>query len=310
MTDRELWQAAWKELTLTTDPYPTWKKKGFPASSHWAKAKSLGDQIGALVPPPPSGGVPALASVGSSGVLANRTGGTLSGVNLTGQRFTTVVSFGPSPVTLTNCEFAGGLDSTYPSHGKLTLSYCTLPAAARTGWYFEENPPGSGNPGGSANVFLDHCVFYGAYNVSEATMQAIRPKGAGTLTATDCWFLSYGEPASAAHTEVIQLLYGASMVATRCAFSRTPVSNNTVTGVLYHESPTDGVGGSFTDCVFGGYNTSTGQWSRGGGYYMVGPGQASFVRPTIYSTAGSPSDAWYAGNPPVSLVDPVYVRGI
>ena len=50
MTDKELWQAAWKELTLTTDSYPTWKKKGFPATSHWAKAKALGDQIG-LVPP-------------------------------------------------------------------------------------------------------------------------------------------------------------------------------------------------------------------------------------------------------------------
>ncbi len=63
MTDKELWQAAWKELTLTTDSYPAWKKKGFPASSHWAKAKSLGDQIGPdvppvstnPVPPPPSG---------------------------------------------------------------------------------------------------------------------------------------------------------------------------------------------------------------------------------------------------------------
>lgn len=52
MTDRELWAAAWKELTLTTDPYPTWKKKGFPSSSHWAKAFSLGEQIG--VPSDPS----------------------------------------------------------------------------------------------------------------------------------------------------------------------------------------------------------------------------------------------------------------
>ncbi len=55
MTDQELWAAAWKELALTTDSYPTWKRKGFPASSHWAKAKALGDQIPAapVVPPPP-----------------------------------------------------------------------------------------------------------------------------------------------------------------------------------------------------------------------------------------------------------------
>jgi hypothetical protein len=53
VSDRDLWQAAWKELTLTTDSYPAWKKKGFPASSHWAKARTIGDQIdGSAVPPP------------------------------------------------------------------------------------------------------------------------------------------------------------------------------------------------------------------------------------------------------------------
>lgn len=52
MTDRDLWLAAWKEITLTTDPYPTWVKKGKPASSHFAKAKAEGDQIGAVTPPP------------------------------------------------------------------------------------------------------------------------------------------------------------------------------------------------------------------------------------------------------------------
>lgn len=52
-TDKELWNAAWAELVLTTDSYPTWKKKGYPSSSHWAKAKALGDQIGAVAPPPP-----------------------------------------------------------------------------------------------------------------------------------------------------------------------------------------------------------------------------------------------------------------
>lgn len=53
MTDRDLWLSAWIELTLTTDSYPTWKKKGFPSSSHWAKAKTKGDQIGTTEPVPP-----------------------------------------------------------------------------------------------------------------------------------------------------------------------------------------------------------------------------------------------------------------
>ncbi len=52
MTDQELWAAAWAELTKTTDAYPTWARKGFPSSSHWAIAKKYGDQIGAPIPPP------------------------------------------------------------------------------------------------------------------------------------------------------------------------------------------------------------------------------------------------------------------
>ncbi len=45
MTDRELWEAAWAELTKTTDSYPQWKAKKFPPT-HWSKAKTIGDQIG------------------------------------------------------------------------------------------------------------------------------------------------------------------------------------------------------------------------------------------------------------------------
>lgn len=52
-TDAQLRDQAWAELVQTTDSYPTWKKKGFPASSHWTKAKALLDQIGAVTPPPP-----------------------------------------------------------------------------------------------------------------------------------------------------------------------------------------------------------------------------------------------------------------
>lgn len=53
MSNKELWDGAWLELTKTTDSYPAWKKKGFPSSSHWAHAKSLGDQIGIELPPVP-----------------------------------------------------------------------------------------------------------------------------------------------------------------------------------------------------------------------------------------------------------------
>lgn len=58
MTDKELWDAAWKELTLTTDSYPQWKRKNFPSGTHWSKAKALGDQIGAVVVPPDPNPIP------------------------------------------------------------------------------------------------------------------------------------------------------------------------------------------------------------------------------------------------------------
>lgn len=58
MTDREKWLQAWHELTLTTDSYPAWKKKGYPASSHWAKAKAIGDTIGVTPPPAYGSGLP------------------------------------------------------------------------------------------------------------------------------------------------------------------------------------------------------------------------------------------------------------
>lgn len=54
MTDAEIRDAAVAELEKTTDSYPTWVRKGRPASSHWAKAFGFLAQIGAL-PPPPSG---------------------------------------------------------------------------------------------------------------------------------------------------------------------------------------------------------------------------------------------------------------
>ncbi len=51
MTDRELADAAWAELTKTTASYPSWVKMGRSSSSHWAAAKTLLDQIGTTAPP-------------------------------------------------------------------------------------------------------------------------------------------------------------------------------------------------------------------------------------------------------------------
>lgn len=52
MSDADLAAQAWAEFGQTTDPYPTWVRKGKPASSHWAKGKALLDQIGGSSPPP------------------------------------------------------------------------------------------------------------------------------------------------------------------------------------------------------------------------------------------------------------------
>jgi len=53
MTDAELRDAAWVELTKTTDSYPKWKLRGFPPATGWGRAKSFLDQIGLAPPPPP-----------------------------------------------------------------------------------------------------------------------------------------------------------------------------------------------------------------------------------------------------------------
>jgi hypothetical protein len=55
---------AWHELTLTTDPYPTWVRKGYPSSSHWAHAQSeltaAKSELATIPPPtiPPPPGLP------------------------------------------------------------------------------------------------------------------------------------------------------------------------------------------------------------------------------------------------------------
>lgn len=51
MTDAELRDAAVQEFEKTTDPYPTWVRKGSPSSSHWSKGFALLAQIHGTTPP-------------------------------------------------------------------------------------------------------------------------------------------------------------------------------------------------------------------------------------------------------------------
>ncbi len=238
-----------------------------------------------------AGAIPPLSSVGASGTLTNHAGGTLSGVTLSDKRFTGGVSFGAGAVTLNNCRFDAGITTYYADHGVVTLNYCTNPG--QFGWWFEENAAGVG---GQTNVWLNYCLMDGGL------YQAMRPKGTGAIQVTDTWFVSAGEPTPEVHTEVIQHLFGADGVYTRCAFSREPVSNGTVTAVLTFGDIGDGGGSTFTDCEVGYWNGSA--WVRGGGVYQIYPGQSKWYRPRIHSTAGT---AWYAGNAPAVLVDPVYI---
>ncbi len=68
MTDKELRDAAWAELTQTT---VGWNKvKSYPsdklATTYWGKGKALLDQIGAVVEPPPTGTLPRTITTGGT----------------------------------------------------------------------------------------------------------------------------------------------------------------------------------------------------------------------------------------------------
>jgi len=242
---------------------------------------------------------PAYTSVGASGSLTDHPGGVLSGVTLTNRRFINPVSFGSGDVTLNNCEFKlsttqSMIEVTYPGHGRIEMNYCSN----FNGFWFE---PTNG-VGGQGNVFLDHCLFETA-----APYQAIRPKGTGQITATDCWFRTFGQGPDGIHTEAMQTMDGAGGYFTRCAFSMNPVTNNTVTGCI--NTSNSNPQSTYTDCVFGAYYPSTGQWKQGGGYYRVYPGNSAFYHPTVYTQNGTADQSWYPGGGqlPVVLTNPVYI---
>lgn len=137
MTDRELADAAWLELTKTTDSYPAWVKKNKPASSHWAHAKGLLEQIGLAppLPPPPPTPDPALRRIVvpaySSGAtivttladaraaLANKVGGELVIRNVTFpiDAYTFNRNYQGLKVWFENSPFVGGAAGTAPLYG-------------------------------------------------------------------------------------------------------------------------------------------------------------------------------------------------
>ena len=73
MTNREHADAAWLELTKTTDSYPAWKRKGFPAGTHWAAARAHLDQITDVVAEPPAPPPPVTAPFAFRGIFCRDT---------------------------------------------------------------------------------------------------------------------------------------------------------------------------------------------------------------------------------------------
>ena len=178
-------------------------------------------------------------------------------------------------------------------------------------------------PDSAGSALVDHCDIFGGWFengghngwdigwswIDGGTGQALRPKGPGLIKVTDSLMSTMGtsaDPALGIHTEAMQMLSGASGEFTRVGFSCEPRWNGSYTPITAVINVSEcGPGTVFTDCVFG-YLDPQGKWGRGGGYFAVYPGQATFVRPVIYC-GGNPANAWYNGQPPQGLVDPVYL---
>lgn len=240
-----------------------------------------------VVPPIeiPTGKVPILSSCGPRGSLRLVPGGRVSGV-VTGVKFTSPIMLAPD-AQLTDCDLMAGFQSpSYPGNSPATLDHCAIP-----GWWFEDN-----NRIGADGIEGRFSVVRGGSG------QAARHKGAGLTKWFDTWFISDQQPAAGAHTETIQMMYGSEIHAERCAISRRPVTNNTVTGVFTFEQPTDGLKSELIDCEFGYFNEATGKWERGGGVKMLYPGQAAWIRALIHCP---PQEAWYST--PRVLEAPVYL---
>ena len=242
---------------------------------------------------PSGGGVPNISQVGPRGTLTNSTCGQLApgtyrSLNCTGKIY--LQSSGDySFIDVKSPGFGSqGGGANFPRSGTVTLDHVET-----SGLWFED----SNGQGGQVGWTIKWSKLYGG------AFQALRPKGVGKIFVSDTWLLSDGPPPDGAHTEVLQHIYRADGKYERVAFSRQPVSNNTVTAVLTMENANnDGGDTQFIDCEIGYWNGSS--WSKGGGVYQVYPGLSQWVRPRFHTSA---SDAWYNHIPPNSLVDPVYL---
>lgn len=238
------------------------------------------------VAPGPAGVRPTLAEVGPRGVLADRSGGRIPCGTYQSVRFTATVELSSCGYTFVDVEVCFGV--TYPGP-TVTISYSKI----RCGWWFEDNA----NGGGHKAVSIDHTIIDGG------TRQAMRPKGAGTVRISDSWLFTAGtELTGDVHTESVQLLGGANMIADRVVFSVEPRwrpdGGTPITAVL--NAGAAGTASVLTDVEFGYWDGV--RMVAGGGFYQVYPGALSFVRPVFHVGVGQ---AWYST--PRSLVDPVYL---
>jgi len=239
-----------------------------------------------VVPPPvavpPTGKVPALAMVGPRTTLTTSSAKSLLPGNYVGTRFG-VVSLQPGTFTFVDCEVS--FDVQYPSR-TVTLDHCKV----NGGVWFEG--------GGHAGWTIKASICDGGAG------QALRPSGPGAITVTDSWLLTHGtstDPALGIHTEALQLLAGADIIATRCGLSVEPRWNGTytpITAVL--NASAAGSNSTYVDCEFGYFDGTS--WSAGGGFFAIYPGQAAFTRPRIHHPA-----PWYNNVVPVKLTDPTYL---
>ncbi len=199
MTNKETWDAAWKELTLTTDSYPQWKRKGFPGGTHWSKAKALGDQIGVAPPTPPDPppvDPPPTPTVDTLTVAEfNRltiAGSTIRNAKIVNADGTVAsISWTAKNVTLVNVEF----------------DYCVLQPGA-DGARFLGVKGRSFNLNGINNWEIgDNSVFDGQSRTTDAIIRGWNGVIGGPWTIHDSFFRNYSVPGMSPSTEHCQAIF-------------------------------------------------------------------------------------------------------